>query len=307
MRLQVRHETTYHYDAPILHTTQLLRMTPRPHAGQRVISWQVQASPGRPVLSSFTDGFGNIVHSHVVMHPHQEVRLLATGEVETEGEGGIVRGTAEPLPPPVFLRPTALTAADEAITAFAHEAKGGRAPLAALDSLMERLHERITWRLGATDAGTTAAEAFALGFGVCQDHAHVFIAAARALGFPARYVGGYLWTGAGEEPHGAGHAWAEAFLPDPGWVGGSIPPTRRARPGPISGRRSALIISRPRRCGGCGAARRASRSAWRCASPPPGSEGERQRGQAALRRGRMKRRAKRARRGMIIGLASRGS
>jgi transglutaminase-like putative cysteine protease len=69
-----------------------------------------------------------------------------------------------------------------------------------------------------THAATTAPEAFALKRGVCQDLTHVFIAAARNLGIPARYVGGYFCRGDGVSEQEAGHAWAEAFVPELGWV-----------------------------------------------------------------------------------------
>ena len=52
----------------------------------------------------------------------------------------------------------------------------------------------------------------------CQDFAHVFVAAARTLGIPARYVSGYfLRTDTIDQE--AGHAWAEAHVPDLGWIG----------------------------------------------------------------------------------------
>ena len=72
--------------------------------------------------------------------------------------------------------------------------------------------------MGATDSETTASEAFAAGHGVCQDHAHIFIGLARKIGIPTRYVTGYLLTGTGASST-ASHAWAEALVPDLGWVG----------------------------------------------------------------------------------------
>jgi transglutaminase-like putative cysteine protease len=83
---------------------------------------------------------------------------------------------------------------------------------------MADIHARVAYELGATTAHTTAAEAFADGRGVCQDHAHILIAAARSAGIPARYVTGYLVTGQGASSTAA-HAWAEALVPDLGWVG----------------------------------------------------------------------------------------
>jgi transglutaminase-like putative cysteine protease len=100
---------------------------------------------------------------------------------------------------------------------------------------MELVAERVAYRPGMTNVATTAAEAIAGGSGVCQDQAHVFIAAARLLGIPARYVGGYLCmednshisaiAAAGRE---AGHAWAEGYDPERGWVG--FDPTNQVIP-----------------------------------------------------------------------------
>jgi transglutaminase-like putative cysteine protease len=69
-----------------------------------------------------------------------------------------------------------------------------------------------------TQPTTTAAEAFALKRGVCQDLSHIFIATARSLGIPARYVGGYFHRNDGVTDQEAGHAWTEVFVPDLGWV-----------------------------------------------------------------------------------------
>ena len=80
------------------------------------------------------------------------------------------------------------------------------------------MRDRVEYVAGATDARTGAAEALAAGKGVCQDHAHIFIAAARKLSVPARYVTGYLHV-AGEAASAANHAWAEAWLEGLGWVG----------------------------------------------------------------------------------------
>jgi transglutaminase-like putative cysteine protease len=92
---------------------------------------------------------------------------------------------------------------------------------------------RIAFEPGATDTQTAAEEALARARGVCQDHAHVFIAAARHLGFPARYVSGYLLLD-GQAAQVASHAWSEAHVEGLGWVGfdaanGISPDTRYVR------------------------------------------------------------------------------
>jgi transglutaminase-like putative cysteine protease len=92
------------------------------------------------------------------------------------------------------------------------------AGLPQLHDLMGDVRDAIDYEIGASHAHTTAAEALKDGAGVCQDHAHVFISAARTLGIPARYVSGYMATAPGEVAE-ASHAWAEAHVPDLGWVG----------------------------------------------------------------------------------------
>ena len=176
MQLQVKHQTTYRYDAPVSYTIQSLRLSPRPHHGLSVLSWRVQAD-GRRELPSFTDGFGNIVHSHSINRTHDCITLLVEGEVETTDTAGILRGGAEPLPPAFYLRSTPLTVADGAIEALAAENGHGKSTIERLHRLMIAVRERVDYRLGATDVATTAAEALARGVGVCQDHSHIFIAA----------------------------------------------------------------------------------------------------------------------------------
>ena len=81
------------------------------------------------------------------------------------------------------------------------------------------MHGEITFDTDPTHAATTAAEAFKLRRGVCQDLTHIFIAAARHLGVPARYVGGHFYRDDGVTAQEAGHAWAEAYVDRLGWVG----------------------------------------------------------------------------------------
>ena len=87
-----------------------------------------------------------------------------------------------------------------------------------LHALLDTLPETITFDTDPTHAHTTAAEAFAIKRGVCQDISHIFIASARSLGIPARYVSGYLHRADGVNEQQAGHAWAEAFVDGLGWI-----------------------------------------------------------------------------------------
>ncbi len=218
MRLEIRHITSYRYSEPVAYEIQTLRLTPRVHEGSATVSWQVRGDRNRP-LPTFVDGLGNLVHTNTIARPHELATIAAVGVVETRTMGGLVRDPCERLPPGYFLRNTPLTAPDESIADFAAQTARGASPLDRLAMLMNGIGDRIAYRPGTTDSRTNAADALALGSGVCQDHAHVFVAACRSLGIPARYIGGYFWSGADAGTGQASHAWAEAFIDDLGWVG----------------------------------------------------------------------------------------
>jgi transglutaminase-like putative cysteine protease len=220
MRIQVSHETVYRYGQPARGVIQTLRLTPRNHESQYVLDWRIDVSENCQV-DQHEDAFGNITHVFNVDGPLSELRILAEGEIDTHDANGVVRGGIERFPPSLYLRETPLTHADPAITDFAAEAQkaGGDNVLAVLHQLLDRLHEGIEYDdKSLTTAATTAAEAFALKRGVCQDFTHVFIAAARSLAIPTRYIGGHFFRADGAVVQEAAHAWAEAFVPDLGWV-----------------------------------------------------------------------------------------
>jgi transglutaminase-like putative cysteine protease len=219
MRICISHTTHYRYERPIRALTQILRLTPRRHDGQHVRQWRIEPSvDGR--LRPREDAFGNVVHTFSADEPVTDMTLCVTGEVETHDMAGVVRGTVERLPDLLYLRETDLTIPDEGIRAFAREITNGPPdPLATLHRLLEALHRQVAFDTEPTHVATTAAEAFALKRGVCQDLTHIFIAAARCLGIPARYVSGYLYRVDGVVEQEAGHAWAEAKVADLGWVG----------------------------------------------------------------------------------------
>jgi transglutaminase-like putative cysteine protease len=216
MRVFVEHRTEYVYERPFEHMVQALRLTPPPGPGQRILDWTI-ACPGIEGAVSYVDGFGNLVHLVTPPGPVSRSMIVARGTVETKDAAGIAGFTGEAAPPGVFLRGTPATRACEAI---AHLARGCARPdrLSILHALMAAVRGKIAYEIGTTHAHTTAIDAFRDGRGVCQDHAHVFIAGARTLGIPARYVTGYLHM-EGTETAAANHAWAEAFTDDLGWIG----------------------------------------------------------------------------------------
>jgi transglutaminase-like putative cysteine protease len=216
MLISVRHITRYRYAEPVSYTIQSLRLTPESFEGQRVLDWRVLGGGARPALQ-FRDGSGNLVHLFTVHSRHQELVIEAAGTVETRDCNGVVAGLARGAPARVFLKETAQTRPDAAIRALA-EAVAGKDTLDKLHALLGAVRQRVAYVPGVTDRYTSAGEALANGKGVCQDHAHIYIAAARTLGIPARYVTGYLaLEDAKTAP--AHHAWAEAWVESLGWVG----------------------------------------------------------------------------------------
>lgn len=208
MRLTISHETAYHYEDQVRTSIQYLRLTPPDNERQHVLQWELDLP--RPARAR-RDPFGNILHVLSLEEPHADLLIAAHGEVEIDPTQESEQESQSPLP---FLRFTRLTEADEALREFAVQRCGNRQDRSALIELMGGLHERMAYRPGATAVETSAAQAFAGGAGVCQDHTHAFIACARSLQVPARYVSGYLFDN--DNQHMASHAWAEAWL-DGSW------------------------------------------------------------------------------------------
>ncbi len=219
MRIYVAHETVFRYDPPCTGMIQILRLTPRNHAGQYVVNWRIDVSADCR-LEPTQDAFGNIVHALSLAGPVSELRLMVDGEVETQDTAGVVRSAVERFSPGLFLRETALTRPDAAILAYAGQFLRPTAAntLSTLHNLLARIYQdfaadgaKTTAADPAADAAAAAlaaapsapwaapaaADAFKAGRGQSRDLAHIFISVARALGVPARFVAGYVHHGNG--------------------------------------------------------------------------------------------------------------
>jgi transglutaminase-like putative cysteine protease len=217
MRLIVDHVTRYTYDAPVRSVVQSHRLTPSTFAGQKVIGWEITVEGGLKG-ARHRDGAGDIVQGWTIAGPVTEVTVQVRGTVETEDLAGVLWGHRETVSPDCYLRDTQPTTVDVALGRLAD---GVTAPdaLGLGHALAAAIADAIAYRPGVTHAHTTAAEALALGEGVCQDHAHALIACARHRGLPARYVSGYLFSDADGQAHEAAHAWAELHIAGLGWIG----------------------------------------------------------------------------------------
>ncbi|HPE00486.1 MAG TPA: transglutaminase family protein [Burkholderiaceae bacterium] len=212
MLLSVLHRTVYRYSRPAQSTVQTLRVTPRAEAHQRVVRWRLTA-PG--ALAEHVDAYGNATHTLALHAPHDEVVIEALGEVEVDAldEGALQDRSG--LPAFAYLAATPLTEAGERVREFTARHWRG-ANRHRLLELAQAVFEQVRYAPGHTDAGSSAERALELGRGVCQDHAHLFIAACRARGVPARYVSGYYYRA--DAPLAASHAWADAWVEGQGWV-----------------------------------------------------------------------------------------
>ncbi|MXO59415.1 transglutaminase family protein [Altererythrobacter salegens] len=221
MRLAIRHTTRYRYAAPIVHGLQRLRLTPKETQGQRIINWTMEYEGAHEQLSYDDQNF-NHVTLVAADEGASEVVVTCRGTVETEDNAGVIGLHAGHLPLWAFLAETPLTSAGNGVRELIAEVERSEEGMVeTLHNLSTRIRDAVEYKTGTTNIATTAEEAIAHGYGVCQDHAHIFIAAARALEIPARYVSGYLMMDDRVEQE-ATHAWAEAYVQNLGWVGFDI-------------------------------------------------------------------------------------
>jgi transglutaminase-like putative cysteine protease len=219
MQLSIRHETLYRYTQPQAYSIEQLHLTPRAEPQQQVQSWHI-STPGH--CEAYVDAFGNASHMLTLNAPHDVVRIVVEGIVATTPlPGGRLRAH-DNLPPLIFTVPTRLTrptAALADVAAASLPALGNRVGTSDLLRLAVHIEGAVAYQTGATNVASTAAEAMLLGAGVCQDHAHIFLACCHAHGIPARYVSGYIDPGS--TGHAASHAWVDAWVEDAdftGWV-----------------------------------------------------------------------------------------
>lgn len=219
LTLSIRHTTHYAFAEPVMHALQRLRLTPKATQGQRILDWQMRFENAHVELA-YDDQHFNHVTLIGIEPGAREVTVTCEGVVETEDNAGVIGRHSGHLPLWSFLRQTPLTRPGPRLRALLRELPGvsDTAPLDFLHALSGLIRERIAYEAGRTHSATTAEEAALHGYGVCQDHAHVFIGAARASGIPARYVSGYLMMDDRIEQE-ATHAWAEAHVEGLGWVG----------------------------------------------------------------------------------------
>jgi transglutaminase-like putative cysteine protease len=234
MQYTIRHVTKLIYEAPISESVMEARMQPRTEGMQRCIHFRLSTTPVSRVMR-YQDHDGNIVHHFNIAGRHSHLVVDADALVEcgppaslpdTMDAGAWARLEALTASGEFWdgLSPSAFTGRTPALERFMAEIgfERGSDPIVTLRRLMEEMHGRFEYAPRTTRVDSPIDEALESRRGVCQDFAHIFIALARQLGVPCRYVSGYLFHRPDNDSRsvdGATHAWAETLLPDLGWVG----------------------------------------------------------------------------------------
>lgn len=221
MRLRIEHETRYTYDAPISYGLQQVRLRPKDSRGQKVLDWKLAIEGGASQLR-YEDHNGNMVDLIGIERGSTETAIRCVGLVENGASDGVVGEHDGFLPLWHFKRSSDLTRVGEGVRQLVADlGEVDPRDVATGHRLSAAVIEAVEYEGGKTHAGTTAEEALEGGHGVCQDHAHIFCAAARLIGLPARYVSGYLMMN-DRVKQDASHGWAEAHFDGIGWVGFDI-------------------------------------------------------------------------------------
>ncbi len=221
MLLKIEHRTHYEFAEPMPYGLQRLRLIPKENASQKILLWDTQVEGGT-IEADYLDYHNNHVLLAKIDEGATAITVTCRGEVETHDTTGVIGRHQGHVPLWYFQKPTKLTEPGKDIQALARAAAANSGDtLSTLHVLSSAILAAVHYDIGHTDLSTTAEMAMAAGHGVCQDHAHVFIAAARSLNIPARYVSGYLKL-TDRVDQDASHAWAEAYADGIGWVGFDI-------------------------------------------------------------------------------------
>ena len=203
----------YEYDAPVASLRQrLVIVPPARHGNQYLRAHRLEVTGAKVRRRVRRDAAGNVVALLQAERVPEAIEFRLVAVLERVRDDGPAVLAAQALHSPRLLRPTPLTAADERLHAMAADivpdaARPGEDPQETAERICAAVFEAITYEYGVTSVTTTAAEALAVGRGVCQDYAHVMLALCHLLRLPARYVSGHLLG------QGGTHAWVEVIVP----------------------------------------------------------------------------------------------
>lgn len=219
------HKTTLDYSCPISESVMEVRARPRTDERQVLRQFQLTVTPSAKTCDH-SDWLGNTVHQFSVLGTHERVEVTARSVVETRPVMWELDQLGAPLDGMIrdhrswdYLQHHGPVVDDPALPALAQRIGLGQVRRVgqALDIVLRRTGNILTYRKGVTTSDSTVHDVIAAGAGVCQDFAHLSLALLRLVGVPSRYVSGYLFRP--DEAELETHAWVEAFVPGVGWLG----------------------------------------------------------------------------------------
>ena len=240
MKFAISHKTVYQYGGPVRESFNEFRLKPLNGAGQSVESYALSVSH-EAAMREYTDFYGNHVESFEIASAHEMLSITAESVVNTSENHQDILDEIEALDSrPIsslkhaaaleniydFVMPSRYAPASTILWRFAMDSfKETNGHWNFLKDLNRRVYQHFQYTPGSTEVDTPAEAAFEQKKGVCQDYAHVFIAAARSVSVPVRYVSGYLYVSENSRQEDieisaySSHAWVEAFVPEHGWIG----------------------------------------------------------------------------------------
>lgn len=240
MKYRIQHSTCYKYALSVSNCYNVAYVLPRNTATQQVDSIDIKISPMATTHNTRTDCFGNQFLQFSIEKDHRELELTITSTIDVKDvETNINLDFGNPCSYVKYLLENTKSIdcvnarefmldslmvqsqpylAEYAAPSFAED----RPFLSAVMDLTQRIFTDFTYDPEFSDIATPLAEVFKHKRGVCQDFAHFAIGCLRSLGYPARYVSGYLETlpPPGEEKlvgADATHAWFAVYSPGEGW------------------------------------------------------------------------------------------
>ena len=218
MKLEILHSTRYRYSGPIAETVMEVRLQPMDGNGQRRVDFRLELSHGLKART-YVDGFGNHVHYFNLVRPHSGLSIISRSTVETGLDPDVDPGEELVHDFLRFRSPVKeVEGVHELASRHAVDLSSSESVEQALDELTLTISREFTYDRTVTNVYSSVDDVLALRAGVCQDFAHLFIAVARSMGVPTRYVSGYIHS-PGEKIGTASHAWAEAWVAGRGWIG----------------------------------------------------------------------------------------
>jgi transglutaminase-like putative cysteine protease len=255
MTYDIFHETVFNYQSPVTFSHNIARLKPKESKEQTLTSFRLDVEPQASEIHMFSDMFGNINHHLLVREPHASLKVTGHSRVvrDVQSIGDAIEtmrkksptysialerlaasATRDALAKQFLFASELVPVTNDAIRAFALASfQNERSVFEAAEELMGRIYEEFEFNPMFSDISTPVATIFEEKKGVCQDFAHLAIAALRSIGLPARYVSGYIET---LPPEGtvklfgadASHAWVSVYLPGAGWL--DLDPTNNLIP-----------------------------------------------------------------------------